>query len=307
MNERPFDPGGPLPWRSLLWPFAISDRAQAERYDPAAWTEHWLDSTKWWGDVVAEGSRRWPDARKTILVEVAEGLGRRFRGRRFRVGIADREGQCTLRGLWLEPDADVSAMRVRLDDVLWDGMSCEHVSIDVATVSLTSPPDLAVQFGGIEVVANTAISQLVAWLNSRIGAWELRVEDDQRIIATRSGGAVSYEIDAVVIEDQVRLELRGVHRRRLDVRLPGWLRLTRSFPLPPSPGGARLVDARRRGSGVELRIAVPDLRRRIDLERVRDLVSRGALVDDGGARGDRESAGAEVTVEVLRDSDGPLV
>jgi hypothetical protein len=66
-------------------------------------------------------------------------------------------------------------------------------------------------------------------------------------------------IEPAVQDHRVHVELCGVRWRRAHLKLPTWLRLRRIVELPALPLGVVVVDARRRGDTVDLRLTVPSV------------------------------------------------
>jgi hypothetical protein len=81
-------------------------------------------------------------------------------------------------------------------------------------------------------------------------------------------------VEPVVDHDAFEVELVALHWGKMRLAAPRWLRLTRGFPVAPLPLGLSIVEARRRGRGVEFRVAVASVSRNIDAALVREAILR---------------------------------
>jgi hypothetical protein len=64
------------------------------------------------------------------------------------------------------------------------------------------------------------------------------------------------------------LEIRHVAWRGLRIDLPRWLKMTHRVPLPALPDGVSVLHAAREGDAVGFRLAVNDVKRKLDLRAV---------------------------------------
>ncbi|MBV9950719.1 MAG: hypothetical protein JO291_02115, partial [Acidimicrobiia bacterium] len=76
----------------------------------------------------------------------------------------------------------------------------------------------------------------------------------------------------------LELVLRAARWRGREMRIPRWLRLTRTQPLPELPDGVELLDAHLSGGTVTFRLALPGATSQLDVGRLRDAVVRGGVV-----------------------------
>jgi hypothetical protein len=90
----------------------------------------------------------------------------------------------------------------------------------------------------------------------------------------RPSGTRTFFVAAVVHHNELQWELRAIRWRLLHVAIPSWLRVTRVMRLPAFPGGASMIEARRRGDVVDFRATVPSMSRQVDLGQLRDAIWR---------------------------------
>jgi hypothetical protein len=120
----------------------------------------------------------------------------------------------------------------------------------------------------------SALEPLVAWLDRRVTACDIRVAKGGFIEAIPRPGSPAVLLDAVVEDGELELELRAVRWRRLTLRCPRWLRLARTMPIPPSADGMKVADARRLGADVEFRLLLPTFEYSFDPIRLREAIYR---------------------------------
>jgi hypothetical protein len=229
-----------------------------------AWGEMWLDATKWWAGALADGARAWPEANGRLLAELAEGVARRFRGRRIDIEVGGRQVRAILDSIRVERRDDRYGARVQLSDVDWDGLLFEQLSIVATAVALTPPPSVAVMASGLELEGRSSLAPLVAWLDRGLPQWDLAVAENGLIEADRPRGARRYLLEQVVVDGELDVELRGVRWGSVPLRLPAWLRVTRKVPLPALPEGVSISEARRHGADIDLRVSVSAISRRLE-------------------------------------------
>jgi hypothetical protein len=238
------------------------------------WDEGWLDATRWWADAMTNDQRGWPEMKGKLLAQIAGGLARAFRGRRIDVQIQGRNAKGRLDWILLDRDGERCAAHLRFSSIEYDGLELAFVSVAAESVDLSAPPDVAVAASGIWIEAQVSLASLVAWLDRRVPEWGLEIAEGGVIEAVRRASAWRYLGEAVVLDDELELELRGLVWRGMTLRVPTWLRLTRKLAVPDLPEHASVVEARRRGAVVDVRLSVPTVRQQFDLARLREAMSR---------------------------------
>lgn len=130
---------------------------------------------------------------------------------------------------------------------------------------------------GIRIEARSQIESVVIWLDQLVPDWRLSVDDDHSVVACRPTGGMRFRPDAVVVDVELRIELREVQWRNTRLRVPRWVRLERGTALPALPAGARLSEALRPGRWRRFRLALTELTQAIDLARLRQALSGGGM------------------------------
>jgi hypothetical protein len=238
------------------------------------WDEAWLDATRWWADAVAKDPRGWSEMKGKLLAQIAGGLARMCRRRRIDVQIRGRTVKGRLDWVLLDRDGELWPARLHFSSVEYDGLELTFVSVAAESVDLSPPPDIAATASGIWIEAQVSLASLVAWLDRRVSDWGLEIAAGGLVQAVRRGSAWRYLGEAVVLDDELELELRGLVWRGVTLRVPTWLRLTRKLSIPDLPERASVVEARRRGAAVDIRLSAPEVRQQFDLARLREAMSR---------------------------------
>jgi hypothetical protein len=265
-------------WRSMPWPLDAWRPSRLASAAPWAVPPPWLEATRWWTQAQAEGPALRPESDAGLLVELAGGAARAFRGRRVGFELGGLRVRAELDSLWLDRRDDRYAGRLELRSVECDGLHVEALSVVADTVALTPPPKLVLTADGVELAGRAALEPVVAWLDRRIPGWDLSVVEGGHIQAVPRGGDKRFLVDAALRDGELEVELRALRWRRVTVRCPAWLRLTRKIRLPALPEGASLAEARRHGADVEFRLSVPTLGRSLDPGRLRDaILSAGSI------------------------------
>ena len=202
-----------------------------------------LAAARWWTEALAGGAATGLEGRR---VEVRCG-GRPLRGVVESVRLDRREGR--------------GGARLGLGEVEWDGLRFDAVTATAESVIVDPPPRAALTATGVVLEGRTPLGPLVAWLDRRVIGWRLAVVRGGVVEAVPHGGGVRLELEPAVRNGVLEAEVRGVAWRRVRVRVPAWLRLTRTATLPDLPEGIEVATARRRGTDVELRLTVPAIRR----------------------------------------------
>jgi hypothetical protein len=207
-----------------------------------------------------------------MLVELAEGLARAFRGRRVGVDVGGRRVQAELDSIWLERNESGYRGRLELRSVDCDGFQAEALSVLADDVTLRTQPNVALIMSGLEIRGRSALEPLLARLDRDLSEWNLCVAENDLIQAAPGRGSRRLLFRAEVRDGQLEAELRAVRFRGVTLRCPHWLRLTRKRRLPPFPEGVSVAEARQRETGVEFRLSMPSFSRAFDPGRVRQAI-----------------------------------
>jgi len=258
-------------------PFGWLGRSgRREIWDSESWLDAWARATTWWVD-----PSRWtslggpPPSPERVLFELIEGVARRFAGRRLQITRHGHAVSLVLDGLRVERRAGVS-VHVEAHDVEWGGIGLDEIS--AVAKDVTFSPGLSAQLSatGVDVTANTSFVDLVPWLQRFVeDTWSLEAVDTGKVVARARDRPLALVVDPSLADGRIHFELREVSWRGLRVPVPGWLRLTRSRPVPELPGGIELVDAWRRQDVVTLRLRLPAFSQTLDLGQLRRAVVGG--------------------------------
>jgi hypothetical protein len=240
-------------WRSMAWPLGA-----------------WLEVTNRWTGALADG-RPPLQPQANLLVEFAGGLARAFRGRRVNVELCGRRVRAEIDAIWLDRHDDRYVGRLELRSVECDGLEVEALSVVAGAVVLTPPPTVLIA-SGVEVLGRSALEPLVAWLDRELPKWDLRVAQGGLVEVVPRRRDVRFHVDAVICEGELEVELRAVLWRRVALRCPRWLRLSRKIRLPALPEGMSVAEARQRGNEVEFRLSMPTVRHAVNLRQLQEAI-----------------------------------
>ena len=125
---------------------------------------------------------------------------------------------------------------------------------------MRSTPAANLTASGIRIDGRALLQPLMARLSRQLKDWSLGVGADSRVEARNVRcPALRLTIEPTVEDHRVDVELSGVRWRRVRLNLPRWVRLRRIVELPALPLGVMVVDARRCGDAVDLRLTVPSV------------------------------------------------
>lgn len=227
------------------------------------------------------GSREVVTVKERLLVGLIDSLRSRFEGRQIEPVLGGARVRAVLESIRLpRPGARYDA-RVELRNVDGDRWRFDTLSIAADSVRIESFPLPEFTASGITVIGSAAIDTLVAWLDERVTPWHLSVDGDGRAVARRRGRGPRMTIEPVVDHDAFEVELVALRWGKMRLSPPRWLRLTRRFRVAPLPLGMSIVEARRRGRGVEFRLAVASVSRNIDAALVREAILRRLAIPLG--------------------------
>jgi hypothetical protein len=281
-----FDPFG---W----WTRESREHASASAATALPWLDEWVKATTWWVD-----PRNWADLATVsgsspdrALFDILEGIARRFAGRRVELKRHGATLRFVLDSLRLERtrpaeptptrfgyENDVEAS-LEAHDVAWAGWSLEKVSAVIRQLALVPGRSARVRAGVIDVTARSTQEALVSALGPSVaGRWSLKVAGDGLVAARLDDRQLELVVEPSLVRGVIHVELRAVAWRGLRLSVPGWLRLTRTRPVPPLPPGMELLGAWAEDGAVTLRLRVSGLTETLDLARIRDAVLCGEPV-----------------------------
>ena len=117
---------------------------------------------------------------------------------------------------------------------------------------------------GLRIEGRAPLQPLMARLNGQLKEWSLAVGADGRVEARNVRcPELRLTIEPAVADHRVDVELSAVRWRRVRLNLPTWLRPRRIVELPALPLGVVVVDARRHGDAVDLRLTVRSVSRNL--------------------------------------------
>jgi hypothetical protein len=259
---------------------------------PAGWVEQWVKATTWWAD-----PRRWSDvadglrhSQDRMLLDLAEGILRQFTGRT----VTLRRGGATLRlvldslrveGSLLSAsplpvpglnESDEIEVRIEAHDVEWAGCRLASVSMVAANVQLVPGLPARLSADVIDVTARARPADIIEWVQRSVGdQWVLTGDTDGLIVAQPRRRQVRLAIEPSLEGTDVNLELRRLEWRRFRVRVPGWLRVSRTRPVPPLPPGVQLVAAWREQRMVAVRVRLDRRTQAVSLDQARAAIEEG--------------------------------
>jgi hypothetical protein len=231
-------------------------------------------------DALLPGGMSWAAADAGLLPALATGLGRALSGRRIRFDVNGRCIRGELHAVWLDRRDTHFAGRLELRCAEYDSLRIQHLAVAADTVALTAPPDLAIVASGVELRGHATFEAFVAWLDRGLPDWDLRIVAGRLVEAVSRGGYRRLLLDGLVRDGDLEVEIRGVGCRRVTLRCPRWLRVTRRVRLPALPDDASLAAVLRTGDRVEFRLTMPALKYAIDAGLLREALHVARSGDD---------------------------
>ena len=200
------------------------------------------------------------DVHERTSANVIAMLATRFEGRRLSLPIDGRRLEGLVHRIGVQGSAEPHQIWIELREVDYDGWQLDPVAIAADEVRMRSSPAANFTAFGLRIDGRAPLQPLMARLDRQLKAWSLAVGADGRVEARNDRcPELRLTIEPTVQEHRVDLELCGVRWRRVHLNLPTWLRARRTVELPALPFGAVVVDARRRGDAVDLRLTVPSV------------------------------------------------
>lgn len=200
------------------------------------------------------------DLHERTSADVIAMLATRFEGRRLSLPIDGRRLEGLVHWIGVHGSAEPHQVRIELREVDYDGWRLDPVAIAADEVRMRSSPAANLMAFGLHIDGRAPLQPLVTRLNRQLREWSLAVDADGRVEARNvRSPELRLTIEPTVQDHRVDVELCGVRWRRVHLNLPTWLRPRRIVELPALPLGVVVVDARRRGDAVDLRLTVPSV------------------------------------------------
>ena len=223
-------------------------------------------AAKWWTKAIVDSADVLRESNERLSWESADAIAQGFRGRQITIDVGGRALSAVLSRIELRPGGDRGA-RLELTGVSVDGVRVPSVSVLASEVTFEPPPELGLLLAVVEVSGQVAVRELVGWADRHTPDWNLELVEGGRISAQAADGRRVIAVPTV-ISGRLELEIRRVAWRGLGLDLPRWLKMTHRVPLPEVPDGVSVLHAARDGDAVGFRLAVRDVRRKLDLRAV---------------------------------------
>jgi hypothetical protein len=195
------------------------------------------------------------DLHERTSADVMAMLATRLEGQRLGLPVDGRRLEGLVHSIGVHGSAEPHQIRIVLREVDYDGWHLDPVAIAADEVRMGSAPAANLTAFGLRIDGRAPLRSLLARLNRQLKGWSLAVGPDRRVVARNVRcPELRLSVEPSVRDHRVEVELCGVRWRRVHLNLPTWLRLRRIVELPPLPLGVVVVDARRRGDAVDLRL-----------------------------------------------------
>lgn len=222
------------------------------------------DAARWWGGALANGAVAARDENERLLGGAAERLVGRFRGRIVELELGGERVRGTFESLRLRSGEPGQAILV-LRDVRWRGFVIDSLGVLAERAAIAPLPDLGLAVSGVRLRARLGAAALLARAGQELPRWRLEPSDRGQVEARSASGCWRFVLEPVRLAPECTVELRELCWRRLRLRVPHWLRLSRRVPLPELPAGLGVIDARWSHAGIELVLSVPPIIRQLRL------------------------------------------
>ena len=250
---------------------------------PGEFVDRWVDATTWWVEPLSRtsSSMRERMAPERLLAELIDGVLGRFGGQRLELVLRGQAVKGVLESLRVSGRDRTLGVVADLTDVDWAGPPLSRLQARARGVRVASGSGVKLKADGVDVEGRCELVDVVRWVDGRTGPWDIGIDDRGHLRADRVDGNVGLTAEPVYVDGRLELELRAAHWRGHDVRIPRWLRLTRTQDLPELPDGMALTDVHRSGGDVSFRLDVGEVDSPLDLAKVRDAVLRGSALPVG--------------------------
>lgn len=262
---------------------AFSRLFTAPPTSPSEFVDRWVDATTWWVDPMSKTSAALRDrmAPERLLAELIDGLLGRFGGQRLELQLRGQPVRGLLESLRVVSRDRALAVIADLADVDWAGPPLSRLQARARGVRVSPGVPGSVHVAGVDVHGSCDIADVVSWAEGRTGDWVVGLDPAGRLQAEHEERSVRLTAEPSYADGRLDLELRAAQWKGFELRIPRWLRLTRTQPLPALPDGMELVDAHRSGPDVWFRLALGEVSSPLDLNRLREAIVRGAAVPVG--------------------------
>jgi hypothetical protein len=204
------------------------------------------------------------DLHERTSADVMAMLATRLEGQRLSLPVDGRRLEGLVHWIGVQGSAEPHQIRIVLREVDYDGWRLDPVAIAADEVRMGASPAANLTAFGLRIDGRAPLRSLMARLNRQLKDWSLAVGPDGRVEARNVRcPELRLTVEPTVQDHRVDVELCGVRWRRVHLNLPTWLRLRRIVELPPLPLGVVVVDARRRGDAVDLRLTVPSVSKKL--------------------------------------------
>jgi hypothetical protein len=250
---------------------------------PSEFVDRWVDATTWWVDPMSKTSAALRDrmAPERLLAELIDGLLGRFGGQRLELQLRGQRVRGLLESLRVVSRDRTLAVIADLADVDWAGPPLSRLQARARGVRVSPGVPGSVHVAGVDVHGSCDIADVVTWAEGRTGEWAVGLDPAGRLRAEHEERSVRLTAEPSYADGRLDLELRAAEWKGFELRIPRWLRITRTQPLPALPDGMELVDAHRSGPDVWFRLALGEASSPLDLNRLREAIVRGAAVPVG--------------------------
>jgi hypothetical protein len=191
----------------------------------------------------------------TLVTALSTGIARRYVGRRITVSPRGVPATALLDSLRIRRRGAHLQSRVRLREVEWAGPPVAELTAVANGVRLVPGAPSRIHTALIDVRGRIAVPALLDWINGRGHDWVVRDEGSGLLHAEHRNRPLRAVVDAVLIDDAVRIGVVEARWRGLPV--PRRYLRDQAVPLPALPYGIRGVSAARDGDTVHFALEVP--------------------------------------------------
>jgi hypothetical protein len=237
-----------------------SSWGDASRWATGRWIRLMSGATRIWIRPGLAGAVELAATNERLATAVLDGVLDQMRGQAIDWRIGDRTLRARIKTIRLRRQDTQLHATLDLDHVVWDEWPLGEVRVTAASLRLDPASAGRLKAAGIEVVYQARLEPLLTWVGKRLGARSLDLDRDGRINLVRRRFGLRAVIGGVVVQEgRLAAELHGLGWRGIRLTLPARLRPTRFVSLPPLPLDVSIVEARRHGDVVDVRLTIPSL------------------------------------------------
>lgn len=169
------------------------------------------------------------------------------------------------------------AGRVRLDasNVRVSGGELERVTALVDDLRLEPGRTPTLTSGSIQLMVRTTMATAAQWIERALPGTVVRAGNGGRLSVRPAGSPWTFGVEPSIVGDELRAKVVRVARFGIDIGLPR--RFVRTYTAPiPSPEPLIVVDAELVGDELLVHYRHPGIRHPVEIDRVRELMRRGA-------------------------------